>query len=72
MAGDPRVDLIDEALSEAADYSTGPLVTQHSTSLGLPNPEAGESLLFRNSDEELEYLRHKYACLEKQRRNNCL
>jgi hypothetical protein len=67
-AGDPEVDLTDEAPSRAADYSAGPPVTQRSATLGHPTPKEGEAPpLFENSDEELEYLRREDARLEKQR-----
>ncbi len=67
-AGDPEVDLTSEAPSRAADHSAVPPVTQGSAMLGHPTPKEGEALpLFKNSNEEPEYLQRKDACLEKQR-----
>jgi hypothetical protein len=43
-----------------------PTVTQHSTTLGHPTLKKGEVLLFKNSDEELEYLQLEKARFEKQ------
>jgi hypothetical protein len=55
------------------DHSADPSATQCSATLHHPIPEEGEALpLFGNSNEELEYLRYKDACLEKQRKIKCL
>jgi hypothetical protein len=45
-AGNPEVDLTDEAPTRATDYSAGPLVAQRSTKLGHNTPEEGEAPLF--------------------------
>jgi hypothetical protein len=67
-AGYPKLDLTDEALSRAADHSAGPLVTQHSATLGHSTHKECEVLpLFENSDEEQEYLWCKDTRLENQR-----
>jgi hypothetical protein len=68
MAGDPEVDLTDEAPSRAADHSASTPVTQRFATLRHPIPEEGEAPLFENSDEELDYLRRKNTRLEKQRK----
>ncbi len=51
-AGNPEVDLTNEAPSRAADDSASPLLTQHSVTLEHPTPEEGEALLFKDLDEE--------------------
>jgi hypothetical protein len=68
MAGCLEVELTDKAPSRAADHSASPPVTQHSLTLGHPTPEEGEALLFKNSDEELDYPQCENAQLEKQRK----
>jgi hypothetical protein len=66
-AGDPGVDLIDEVHSRAADHCTRPPVTWHSATLRHPTPEEGAAPLFKNSDEERDYLGRKNTRLEKLR-----
>ncbi len=70
--GDHEVDLTNEAPSRAAYHSAGPQVTQPSAKLGRPTPEEGESVLYKNSGEELEYLQRKNTHLEKQCKIKCL
>jgi hypothetical protein len=71
-AGNPEVDLTDEAPSRAADHSLSPPVTQRPATLGHPTPDEGEALLFENLDEGLENLWHKNARWEKQCKIECL
>jgi hypothetical protein len=63
MAGDPKEDLTNEAPSRATEPSAGPPATLRSATLGRSTPEKGEALLFKNSNEELEYLWREDACL---------
>jgi hypothetical protein len=71
-AGNPEADLTDEAPSRAVDYFAGPLVTLCFVTLGHCTSEEGEAPLFKNWDNELEYLPRKNARLEKQRKIKCL
>ncbi len=56
MAGNPEVDLTDEAPFRAANHSGSPPITQRYTMLNYPNPKEGIALLIERSKEELEYL----------------
>jgi hypothetical protein len=68
MAGNPEINLTNEAHPRAMDRSAGPWVTQPSATLCNPTLEGSEASLIKNSDEELEYLQCKETCLEKQRK----
>jgi hypothetical protein len=71
-AGDRKIDLTDEA-GRAVDSAVGPLVSQRSATLAQPTPKEDDvHPTFENSDDELEYLQHEDACLEKQRTIECL
>ncbi len=72
IAGNPTVDLTDEAPPMATNHSASSQTTQCSAMLGHSTAKKGDVLLFENSDEELDYLQRKYICLEKQRRIECL
>ncbi len=48
--------ITDEASLKAADHFTSPPITRCSTMLGLPTYEARDALLFKNFDDELDYL----------------
>ncbi len=52
----PEVNLTDEAPSRAVNHFASHPVTQRSAKLGHPTPKEGEVPLFKNSDEELDYL----------------
>ncbi len=66
MASDPKADLPDAAPFWAADQSASPLVTKRFATLGHSTPEEGEVPLFKNLDEEVDYLWGKNSRLEKQ------
>jgi hypothetical protein len=66
-AGNPEVNCPNIAPPRAVDHSPCSPITKHRATLGHPVPEESNAPLFENSGEELDYLWHKYAPLEKQR-----
>ncbi len=64
--GNLKAILTNVVLRRAIDHSTGHLITQCFAMLNSLTLKLGDAPLFKNSDEELDYIWHEYAGLGNQ------